>query len=173
MKKITVYFIFSLFLSVPLAGHAQTSPEASADVRISPNNDRNVAIGWDFVHSVVAGKLDRVKQLFAPDFVCYGPGGEDVNRTDQYIAIWKERYKEHLDGKTADVAGVSLENRSEEGKWQEWVMLWFDYSAKNKNAGVVIKIPTQLTIKLVNGKIAELHEYFDTGAVIRKSGQGK
>lgn len=175
MKKVIMYFMLSLLFSMPLAGFAQSSSAgADSHVRISPNSDKNISVGWDFVHSVVAGDLDKAKQIFAPDFVCYGPGSEDMNRTDPYLAIWKERYSQHSKRSTADIAGVSLERRDgENDKWEEWVMLWFDYSASAGKENIMVKVPTQLTMRLVNGKIAELHEYYDTGSVLRKLGQVK
>ncbi len=175
MKNVILTGIFCLLLCFSHSGFTQSPPsETLPSVRISPHNEKNVALGWDFVHAVVAGDLDKVKTLLAADFVCYGPGAEDVNTIDPYFAIWRERYSQHSSRKTADIAGVSVEEAlSEDGKnqWKEWVMLWFEYSADITQQNQTIKVPTQLTIRLVNGKIAELREYFDTGAVLRKLGQ--
>ncbi len=174
MKRIFLYASIMLLASPPLASFAQPSTDylKPSNTRISLHNEKNVAIGWDFVYGIVEGKIDKVSQVFAPDFMSYGPGADDVENTEQYFAIWKERYVGQSQRKIDPISGISLEVMSGNLKG-EWVMLWFDYTANFDGQNKTIKVPTQLTFKLDNGKISELHEYFDTGSILRKLGQVK
>ncbi len=169
MKKFLLYSGIALLAYLPQAGMAQSSSDAQkpSDSRISLQKEKTTAIAWDFVHAITVGNTEKVSKLLAPTFMRYGPGAEDVANTGQYFAIWKERYKDQEKRRVEPISTLGIESLSGELKG-EWVMLWFDYHAVVGSKKVAIKVPIHITMRLVNDKIIELHEYFDTGSLMKK-----
>ena len=168
----TIGYIFALFICVlgynSFAQQSGSKPHAES-VSISPNADRDITTGIDYINAIGSGDWAKVKTLLAPGFMQYGPGSVDSANAEQYAQIWQERYKITENREVTIIAATSV--RVKEGYTAgDWVLVWFDYKATFKNEGKTVHIPVQVTMQMQNGKVAVDRVYFDGGSVWRQLG---
>ena len=171
MKTIICFFtfLFVSFLYREACAQSNTAKRHADVVSISPDADRNIAIGADYINALVAGDWTKVRSLLAPGFMTYGPGALDSANTEQNAKMWQEQYQTHKNREIKIIASTSMQVKEGSHKG-DWLLLWLDYKAQFDTTNKSIHVPVQMTIKMDNGKIAVEQSFFDTGSVYTQLG---
>ena len=169
--KANLYFtaLLFIFLSGSSASAQQAAKRHADVVSISPDADRNIATGINFVKAVTGGDWAKAQTYMAPGFMHYGPGAADSANVEQYAKIWQENYTTQKNREVSITAGTSMQVKEGPQKG-DWVLIWCDYKALFTDTGKTAGMPVQLTLQLKDGKVAVEQSYYDTGSMMMQLG---
>ena len=132
----------------------------------NPNAVSDLKLVGDYINALVAGDMEKAKNLMIPSYKGTGPGPADSTTADQTIASWTADNKMNSDRK---IDFVTQTFRVFMGDLKgDYVSMWGTYSFTQN--GKMVKIPYQYTAKVANGKIESGILYYDRLNVVEALG---
>jgi len=123
----------------------------------NPNAEADMKVVSDFVNACVNEDTIKAKSLLDANYLGFGPSINDSATALEEINAWKENYKIHSARK---VSFITQTYRVLVGDRKgDWVSLMGDYSCTLNEKKM--KMPFQLTARLLNGKIVGAITYWD------------
>ena len=123
----------------------------------NPNAEADMKVVSDFVNACVNEDTIKAKSLLDANYLGFGPSINDSATALEEINAWKENYKIHSARK---VSFITQTYRVMVGDRKgDWVSLMGDYSCTLNEKKM--KMPFQLTARLLNGKIVGAITYWD------------
>jgi len=123
----------------------------------NPNAEADMKVVSDFVNACVNEDTIKAKSLLDANYLGFGPSINDSATALEEINAWKENYKIHSDRK---VSFITQTYRVLVGDRKgDWVSLMGDYSCTLNEKKM--KMPFQLTARLLDGKIVGAITYWD------------
>jgi len=173
MKKVNSSFLFFAALLITIFGTSgcdQTTTnvvdtETVKDTVLkykdfigeNPNAEADMKVVSDFVNACVNEDTIKAKSLLDANYLGFGPSINDSATALEEINAWKENYKIHSARK---VSFITQTYRVLVGDRKgDWVSLMGDYSCTLNEKKM--KMPFQLTARLLNGKIVGAITYWD------------
>lgn len=123
----------------------------------NPNAEADMKVVSDFVNACVNEDTIKAKSLLDANYLGFGPSINDSATALEEINAWKENYKIHSARK---VSFITQTYRVLVGDRKgDWVSLMGDYSCTLNEKKM--KMPFQLTARLLDGKIVGAITYWD------------
>ncbi|SHE38091.1 Ketosteroid isomerase-related protein [Cnuella takakiae] len=167
---ISILLLLAL-MTATLQTMGQTPTQASFNykelITDNPNPERDVQIVSAYVNAIVAGELDKARELMASNFKTSGPGPMDSADREKELNNWQERYKIQTNRKTNFIWQTF---RVVSGDLKgNWVSVWGDYNCTMN--GKNIRVPFHNVCHLTDdGKIDREISYWDNLAVYQALG---
>lgn len=123
----------------------------------NPNAEADMKVVSDFVNACVNEDTIKAKSLLDANYLGFGPSINDSATAKEEINAWIENYKIHYDRKVSFTTNTYRVLKGD--RKGDWVALMGDYICTlNKKE---MKMPFQLTARLLNEKIVSAITYWD------------
>lgn len=174
MKKANFTILFFAVLSITIFGtsgcdQTTTNVEDTETVKDTvlkykdfigenPNAEADMKVVSDFVNACVNEDTNKAKSLLDANYLGFGPTINDSATAKEEIDAWKENYKIHSARKVSFITQTTYRVLVGDRKG-DWVSLMGEYSCTLNEKKM--KMPFQLTARLLDGKIVGAITYWD------------
>ena len=131
---------------------------------ISPNEEANIKLVSEFIDALITNKPDKVKSLVSDKFMDYGPSAKDSMNIDQLTYAWTsiDSTRSEQDAGVFAITSLIVNEGDLAG---DWVNVWGNYTAKEKNSDYYYDAPWHRVFGVKDNKITFSRAWFDNLAI--------